>query len=156
MATFRKRSNSWQARVQLSGSSDQSKSFKSYVEAVAWARKIEADIDAGLNSHQVGANNKILLKELLQRYKDEVTCHKKHANTEAYRVDFWLRHSLANQTIGYIKSADIAKWRDERLKLGRSPNTLRLELAALSNLITVASHEWGYEWLGSITVEHIY
>ena len=40
MATFRKRANSWQARVQLSGSADQSKSFKSYAEAVAWARKI--------------------------------------------------------------------------------------------------------------------
>ena len=72
MATFRKRSNSWQARVQLSGSPDQSKSFKSYAEAVAWARKIETDIDAGISRHLVNANNKILLKELLQRYKDDV------------------------------------------------------------------------------------
>ena len=153
MATFRKRSNSWQARVQLSGCLDQSKSFKSYAEAVAWARKIESDIDSGTSKHLISANNKVLLRELLERYKQEVTCHKKHASTEAYRVDFWLRHSLANLPIASIKSADIAKWRDERIKLGRAPNTLRLELAVLSNLFTVAAHEWGYEWLANPTTK---
>lgn len=153
MATFRKRSNSWQARVQLVGYPDQSKSFKSYAEAVSWARKIESEIDSGSTAHLLKANNKILLKELLERYKQEVTCHKKHASAEAYRVDFWLRHSLASKPITSIKSADIAKWRDERVKLGRAPNTLRLELAVLSNLFTVASHEWGYEWLANPTTK---
>ena len=153
MATFRKRSNSWQARVQLTGYPDQSKSFKSYAEAVAWARKIESDIDSGSIAHLLKANNKVLLKELLERYKLEVTCHKKHSSAEGYRVDFWLRHELANKSIASIKSADIAKWRDERVKLGRSPNTLRLELAVLSNLFTVASREWGYEWLENPTTK---
>lgn len=153
MATFRKRSNSWQARVQLVGYPDQSKSFKSYADAVAWARKLESEIDSGVHTHQSAINNKVLLRELLERYKSEVTCHKKHATAEAYRVDFWLRHSLASQPIAAIKSADIAKWRDERVKLGRAPNTLRLELAVLSNLFTVASHEWGYEWLVNPTTK---
>ncbi|MDI1298728.1 hypothetical protein [Methylotenera sp.] len=104
MATFRKRSNSWQARVQLSGYPDQSKSFKSYAEAIAWARKIESDIDSGSTNHLIKANNKVLLKDLLERYKLEVTCHKKHASAEAYRVDFWLRHELSGKSIASIKS----------------------------------------------------
>lgn len=153
MATFRKRSNSWQARVQLSGYPDQSKSFKSYAEAVSWARQIESDIDSGSTTHLLKVNNKVLLRELLERYKQEVTCHKKHASAEGYRVDFWLRHPLSDQPIASIKSAHIAKWRDERIKLGRAPNTLRLELAVLSNLFTVASHEWGYEWLDNPTTK---
>lgn len=147
MATFRKRSNSWQARVQLLGYPDQSKTFKNHADAVAWARKVESEIAIRLHTNQSAVNNKVPLKELLERYKSEVTSNKKHASAEAYRVDFWLRHSLANQPIASIRSADIAKWRDERIKLGRSPNTLRLELAVLSNLFTVASNEWGYEWL---------
>ena len=153
MATFRKRSNSWQARVQLTGYPDQSKSFKSYAEAVTWARKVESDIDTGSTAHLLKANNKVLLKELLERYKSEVTCNKKHASTEAYRVDFWLRHELASQSVASIRSSDIAKWRDERVKLGRAPNTLRLELAVLSNLFTVASNEWGYEGLENPTTK---
>jgi hypothetical protein len=136
MATFRKRSNAWQARIQRSGYPDISKSFKSHSEALAWARKIESEFDSGIMTQQV--DYKILLKDLLERYKREITCHKKHPVTEAYRINFWLSHSLASMPISSIKSSDIAKWRQERVKLGRSPNTLRLELAVLSHLFTVA------------------
>lgn len=151
MATFRKRSNAWQVRIQRSGYPDQSKSFKTRSEALVWARKIESDLDNGVLHQPV--NSKILLKDLLERYKSEVTCHKKHPAAEAYRINFWLRHSLANQPISSIKSSDIAKWREERVKLGRSPNTLRLELAVLSNLFTVAANEWGYEELANPTAK---
>lgn len=153
MATFRKRSNAWQVRIQRSGYPDLSKSFKSRSEAVAWARKIEVDIDSGVYVQQPIVNTKVLLKDLLERYKLEVTCHKKHSSVESYRINSWLKHSLANLPINSIKSTHIAKWRDERMKLGRSPNTLRLELAVLSNLFTVAANEWGYEELSNPTTK---
>lgn len=153
MATFRKRSNAWQARVQRSGYPDQSKSFKTRSEAVVWARKIESELDSGAFIHLPIASSKVLLKDLLERYKNEVTCLKKHSSVEAYRINFWLRHPIASQFISDIKSSDIARWRDERVKLGRSPNTLRLELAILSNLFTVAANEWGYENLTNPTTK---
>ena len=78
MATFRKRSNAWQVRVQRNGYPDQSKSFKTRSEAVVWARKIESQIDSGVTTQQPIVNSKIPLKDLLERYKNEVTCHKKH------------------------------------------------------------------------------
>ena len=78
MATFRKRSNAWQVRVQRNGYPDQSKSFKTRLEAVVWARKIESQIDSGVTTQQPIVNSKIPLKDLLERYKNEVTCHKKH------------------------------------------------------------------------------
>jgi len=153
MATFRKRSNAWQVRIQRSGYPDQSKSFKTRSEAVVWARKIESELDSGVFTQQPIVSSKDLLKDLLERYKSEVTCHKKHSSAEAYRINFWLRHTIANHPISIIKSSDIAKWRDERVKLGRSPNTLRLELAVLSNLFTVAANEWGYENLTNPTTK---
>lgn len=153
MATFRKRANAWQVRIQRSGYPEQSKSFKSRSEAVVWARNVESELDKGVVPQQLNMNSKVLLKDLLERYKSEVTIHKKHPAAEAYRINFWLRHSLANQPISSIKSSDIAKWREARLKLGRSPNTLRLELAVLSNLFTVAANEWGYEDLTNPTTK---
>ena len=153
MATFRKRSNSWQARIQRNDFPDQSKSFNTRAEAVTWARKIEAEFDIGINTQQINVNSTVLLSELLERYKNEVTIHKKHSSAETYRVNFWLRHPLANLPITTIKSSDIAKWREERVKLGRSPNTLRLELAVLSNLFTVATNEWGFEELSNPTTK---
>ena len=36
MATFRKRANAWQVRIQRSGYPEQSKSFKSRSDAVVW------------------------------------------------------------------------------------------------------------------------
>jgi integrase len=153
MATFRKRSNSWQARIQRNDYPDQSKSFNTRAEAVTWARKIEAELDVGINTQRINANNTVLLSELLERYKNEVTVHKKHSSAEAYRINFWLRHPLATLPITTIKSSDIAKWREERMKLGRSPNTLRLELAVLSNLFTVAANEWGFEELSNPTTK---
>ena len=54
---------------------DQSKSFKTRAEALVWARKTESDFDNGIITQPV--NSKILLKELLEGYKNEVTCHKK-------------------------------------------------------------------------------
>ena len=153
MATFRKRSNVWQVRIQRDGLPEQSKSFKLRSEGVIWARKIEAEFDSGVINEQPLVKPTILLKDLLERYKLEVTCHKKHPTAEAYRINFWLRHTLATKPITSIKSSDIAKWRDERVKLGRSPNTLRLELAVLSNLFTVATNEWGYENLTNPTTK---
>lgn len=142
MATFRKRSNTWQARVQRVGYPDISKSFKSHAEAVAWARKTESDIDHNTSSPQIQFNSKVTVKVLLEKYQLEVTPKKKHSSVESYRIGQLLRHPLSNKSIGEIKSADIAKWRDEKIKLGRAPNTIRLDLAVLSNLFTVAAHEW--------------
>ena len=102
MATFRKRSNSWQARIQRNDFPDQSKSFNTRSEAVTWARKIEAEFDVGINTKRINVNNTVLLSELLERYKNEVTIHKKHSSAEAYRVNFWLRHPLANLPITTI------------------------------------------------------
>lgn len=149
MATFRKRSNSWQARVQRKDHPDISKSFKSYSEAAAWARKIEFELDSGLVTPALQLNPSVTLKELFERYRREVTCRKKHSSVESYRITSWIKHPISSKSIYAIKSVDIAKWRDERLELGRLANTIRLELAILSSLYTVAENEWGYEGLSN-------
>jgi integrase len=145
MATFRKRSGKWQARVQRQGYPDQCKTFILRSDAESWAKKTEIALDQGfLNSI---ADPNTLLKDLLVRYKNEVTPKKKFASAEKYRIEMWRRHALANYAITKIKSSDIAKWRDEKIKENKSANTIRLHLAVLSHLFTVARNEWGFESL---------
>ena len=147
MATFRKRSGKWQARIQRQNYPDQCKTFLLRSDAEVWARKTEVDLDRGIRNSK--ANSNTPLKELLVRYRNEITPKKKFVTQEKYRIAAWQKHSLANYAISVIKSADIAKWRDERIKLKKSPNTIRLDLAVLSHLFTVARNEWGFEELGN-------
>ncbi len=46
-----------------------------------------------------------------------------------------------------IRGADVAAYRDRRLSVGLPENLVRLELALLSNLFTVAAKEWRMESL---------
>jgi hypothetical protein len=147
MATFRKRSGKWQVRIQRQGYPDQCKTFLLRSDAEMWARKTGADLDRGI--HNVEVNPNTLLKELLIRYQNEITPKKKFTAQEKYRINAWLKHPLSNYAISKIKSADIAKWRDEKIKLHKSPNTIRLDIAVLSHLFTVARNEWRFEGLSN-------
>lgn len=149
MATFRKRSNAWQARVQRNGQADLSKTFKSRSEALAWARGIEYELDKGFNH---SAPPKATLGELLNKYLDEVTPSKKSASVETYRIRKWLKHPLAMRDVSGIKSTNLCKWRDECINQGLSPNSIRLELAIVSHLFNVARTEWGFHNLSNPAV----
>lgn len=87
MATFRKRSNAWQARVQRNNHPDISKTFKTHAEAVTWARVIEHELDTGVIPR---SNPKTTLGELLVRYQAKITPAKKGASVEHYRIAKWL------------------------------------------------------------------
>ena len=47
MATFRSRSNRWQARVRRRGHPDETGSFLTRHEAERWARSVESEMDRG-------------------------------------------------------------------------------------------------------------
>lgn len=144
MATFRKRGNKWQARIQRKGYSDITKTFINKPDAAAWARQIETEIDKGLFNHHF-ESSRVTLEELLRKYLAEITPNKKGSANEVYRINAWLKHPLSKRLITNIKSNDFAEWRDNRLKQGLSPNTVRLDLAVIANLYSVAKFEWGLD-----------
>jgi integrase len=144
MATFRKRADKWQARVQRTGCANITKTFNNKTDASAWARHVETEIDKGtFNNHF--KSSKITLEELLHKYLTDITPSKKGSVNETYRINTWLKHPLAKRFITDIKSNDFAEWRDIRLKQGVSPNTIRLDLAVIAHLYSVAKFEWGIE-----------
>ncbi len=89
------------------------------------------------------------LREALGRYAREVSIEKKGRAQELQRIAIWQRHPLAERSLASLRGADLAAYRDERLAVGKSSNTIRLELAIISHLFTIARKEWGMESLAN-------
>ncbi|KAH0438491.1 site-specific integrase [Paraburkholderia fungorum] len=90
------------------------------------------------------------IKQALKAYVERVSIHKRGAKQETYRTRPIWRSFLGKMKISSVTTVDIAAYRDMRLatiaphtKRLVTPNTVRLELAMLSDLFNVAQIEWG-------------
>jgi Arc/MetJ-type ribon-helix-helix transcriptional regulator len=101
MATFRKRGDKWQARVQRKGQPDLSKSFLLKADAETWARQLESEIDRGLFQDRSEAE-RTTFGDLLDRYVKEITPLKKSATSEKQRIlRFKREDNVCKETLLY-------------------------------------------------------
>jgi integrase len=142
MASIRKLpSGKWNVRITRKGYPLQTKSFTTRSDADKWGRTIESEMDRGCFVCRSEAEA-TTLAQALERYRREVTPKKKGASREADRIGVWLRSDLAARSLASLRSSDFAAYRDKRLAVAAS-NTVRLELAIVSHLFTIAAQEWG-------------
>jgi len=140
MAYFRKRSGAWEATIDKKGFKRLSRTFDTKADAEAWAKVTESEMVRGVFVSRVESEN-TTLSEALDRYEREVTSKKKGFQERAI-IKKWKLHPLAQRSIASIQGKDMAAYRDQRLN-EVSPNTVRLELAPISHLFTIAVQEWG-------------
>jgi integrase len=150
MASFRFRSNRWQARVQRKGQKDLAKSFINKPDAEKWARSIEIEIDRGTFINTDFAQ-KTLFKEILQKYLDDVAPNMRSADNQIIRVRKLMKHPIAEINMAHLSPKHIADYRDERLKMIK-PNTVIRELAVLSSIINHARREWSLNIINPVTM----
>jgi len=151
MATVRKlKSGKWNAQVRRKGHSPISKSFTFEKDAHTWIRAIESEMDRGSYINRSSAENTTLADALI-RYRNEITPTKKGRDREKNRINQWLKHPLANKSLSSLRSTDFAKYRDDRLKQ-IAPATLKLELALMSHIFTIASKEWNIPIVNPISL----
>ncbi|MEO8803334.1 MAG: site-specific integrase [Rudaea sp.] len=83
------------------------------------------------------------LSSAFNRYLHEISPQKKPSTRlrDASRVAV-IAKSLGKYSLAAITPAVVAGYRDERLALGKSTTTVRLELALLSHTFTIAIKEW--------------
>ncbi len=148
MATFRKRGERWQVRIQRRGHPPLTKSFLTRQDADKWARLTESQLERGLYICPTEAQ-RTTLADALDRYRREVSIHKKSHPVEKYYIQHWEGSKLAPLALSAIRGSDVAQYRDMRLKGGLSPTSVKHELALLSHLFSVAAREWGMESLGN-------
>ena len=145
MATFRKRSGSWQALVKKKGFGQIARTFDTKADAEAWAKITESEMTRGVFVTRKEAEN-TTLSEAMARYEREISSKKKSHDREKVYIRQWNRTSLAKRFLATIQGKDIAVYRDKRLK-EVGPNAVRHELAILSHLFTIAVKEWGMSGL---------
>ena len=146
LASITKRGRYWRAQIVRRGYPPQYRTFDSRAEAEAWSRALESEMDRGSFVSRV-ESEKTTLAEALQRYEREISVNKAHPQQDHQRIRHWLRQDLAHHFLANIRGVDFAKYRDDRLALGRAANTVRLELALVGHLFEIARKEWGMEGL---------
>lgn len=142
MASITRRGKSWFAQVRKVGRPSQSRSFKSRAEAVAWAMKTQSQLTGILPSPLHIETQSASLAELVIKYIDSVSRHKRGFEAESYRLNKICRHPMAQKPIKRLTPADIAAYRDDRLN-SVSPATVSKELMLVQSVISTARNEWG-------------
>ncbi len=141
MASFRKRSGKWQARIIRDGYPDQTKTFDSKAAAEKWARALESEIDKG-QFVDVSEAQRTTLGDVIARYLVEVTPSMKGVTEDSIRLKAIMRKPIARWSMANLSAARIAAYRDERLKEVSGGTVIR-ELAYISAIINHARREWG-------------
>jgi integrase len=146
-------SGTWKALVRKVGYPVSIKTFRLKRDAEDWARRTEDEMVRG-SFIQRAPSERTIFAAALERYLNEVTPTKRPNTqiTEKRRalplLAYFGKYSLAS-----ITPELVAKYRDyrlsgeDRLKDGkpqpRAPNSVRIEMALLGHLFTVAIKEWG-------------
>jgi len=135
----------WQARVRRKGYSV-TETFETKARADAWARQVEADIDAARFQPKSLEAERVTLHEALERYLVERVPLKKGVKQNTGIVRLWQKTRLASRPLGSIRGSDLAACRDQMLE-SVGPQTVVHRLNLLSHLFNVAATDWGMEGL---------
>ncbi|WP_454833280.1 tyrosine-type recombinase/integrase [Pseudomonas veronii] len=149
MATIEQRPNgTWRTKIRKKGYPALSASFDTKAEAQRWASEIEGDMSRKrfVDTREAEATT---VAKAFERYAREVSALKKGARQELTRIKTWSDGKYGNKSLAELRSSDLAEYRDARLAAGASTNTIRLSLALISHLYTVAIKDWGIEGLSN-------
>lgn len=124
------------------GIAPRAKSFDTKADAERWARSLEAELDRCGALPDTRPAEKTTLAQVLERYRDTVSPTKRSSVTEIARLNAILRRPICHRTMTLLSSADLASYRDERLKTV-APATVIRELNTISHAIDTARREWG-------------
>lgn len=142
MATFRKRGSRWQAIIRRSGMPPLSKTFATKSDASRWARQTEQEADIGYLREDVRVLAKITLRELLVRYRDEITPRKRGGDVETVVLNALVRRSICTYSLDQLAPKHLAEYRDKRRE-EVGPATVNKDLALIQHAIKIGQQEWG-------------
>lgn len=167
MATIERRGpGQFRASIRRKGLEPLRQTFPTRALAEAWARDIETKIDAG-EPVLSAESQRTSLHDALDRYLREITPHKRGARQETSRIRHLKAHPIAQRPLARLGGMDLADYRDsrragvgfDRFRSERAaertpkhqqgeprpvgPDSIRLEIAIISNLFKIAATEWG-------------
>lgn len=136
-------SGTHKALVRMKGWPTVSKTFRLKRDAIDWARRTEDKMVRGTFLSRAGSES-MTVEAAVNRYLAEVTPTKKATTQRSEGITAkHLTAFLGKYSMAAITSELAASYRDKRIAEGKANNTIRIELAMLSNLFTIAIQEWG-------------
>lgn len=158
MASITERQGKYRARVRRDGYPTACKTFTLKKDAQAWARQVEAAMDAGRweapssTMTAAAAPTAPTVGEALKLYRAKVAASFKGAAVYAYWFDEIAAWTSASKPVDQITAVDVASWRDEQgLKL--APGTVARKLGLLSGFFSWCHKERG--WIASNPVHSV-
>jgi integrase len=147
MASITKRGKYWRVQIKKKGYTTQYASFDTKAEAEVWAGKTTAEMQNRPAEHfdNIRLSESTTLRGAMDRYVAEIMPSKKESTRkrETAIAAWWQNSTYASTTLtridGPLASAAIKTLKSE----GKSANTIRLHMALLSHLFTIARKEWG-------------
>ncbi|MBS0445120.1 MAG: site-specific integrase [Proteobacteria bacterium] len=143
MSTITRRGESqWQAKVRRKGFPAQTRTFLYKEDAERWARATERELETSGFIDRRKAES-LSFADVLRDYQKDVTPNKKSAVMESEKIDLFLKDAtLPSLSMAHLSSAEIAAWRDRRLKKV-SGATVNRELTILSSIVNHVRRERG-------------
>lgn len=133
-------SGRWQAKIRRDGWPSQSKTFRTRVDAEAWARAVEREMDIGAFIQRNDAE-RTTFKDAADRYAREVLPSKRGRVQDGHLLNR-LVERFGRYSLAAITPTLLASYRDERLKLV-SNQTVVHELGMISRVFKAAALDWG-------------
>jgi integrase len=147
-------SGTWKAVIRKTGWPTVAKTFRTKRDAEDWSRRTEDEIVRGVYIQRAPAD-RLTVADALKRYLAEVTPTKRPGSRTSDRGrSKILLKNLGKYSLAALTPEIIAQFRDTRLAgedrkdddgkpVPRANDTVRLDLALLGHLFTVAIKEWG-------------
>ena len=138
MSSIRKRGQSYQAQVRLSGGRASSATFKTKAEAQVWVR------EQSFTLVQLPKNRdeRTTLGDVIERFISDVIPLRQSGSIEVFRLGMIGRHPIASKRLAEIINSDLCSYRDQRLRQVKR-NTLVREFGLLRTVVATAINEWG-------------
>ncbi len=138
MASIRSRNGRYQVQVRRADLGSRSRTFVPKQDAERWARKMVAQSDQG-ELQQFGTMD-LVLHDLIDRYRREITPAKKSRDQEEVRLARLMRDPIASLTIQKLTAHELALFRDRRIKDGI--RTCQYDLFLIRHILEIARKEW--------------
>lgn len=145
MATITKTPHkTWKALIRKKGWPASIKTFRTKRDAEDWARRTEDEMVRGVHI-QRSPSESMTISSALDRYLRDISPTKRPSTQQSEKIRAKvLKEHLGRYSMVALFPDIVAKYRDSRLADGKSASTVRLELALLGHLYTVAIKEWRF------------
>ena len=141
MATIRKRFGKWQVQIRRHNYPQIIKSFKEKSTATKYAREIELKMDKQQFEDYSNAAD-TTLRDILIRYRDEITPKKKGSKWETYKLNLLIRHKISSLSLLHLNPTALYALKNE-LSINRKPGTVKHYFSFINNAWNTAERVWG-------------